>query len=247
MKKTCLFLFVFISRAVFGDECEQKSELEDYELTGWNYWWCKECKGRIDAGPAYANIDMLESGHTRRTLNLPAVKIDASLMVYKGFSLKPSFLIAWGKAHLNGSGIGIGHCFPLEDYIGQKITITPSIGVNETRFKSRINFPDFGLFHLRERFVSRGWYLAVDASWTFCEKWRIYTFFQYAWSRVHTKIRPIIKSKDNCKGPNYAISLERDINQNFSVCLSAGYNISLSKEKHGLRGKGIKLGLVYWY
>jgi hypothetical protein len=252
MKKTCFFLFVMIFGVAHADEWEQECELQECELQecelcGWDYWWNKECKGRIDAGPAYASIDMLESGHTKRTLNLPAVKIDASLMIYKGLCLKPSFLIAWGKASLNGSGVGVGFCIPLEDYIGQKITITPSIGVNETRFKSRINFPDFDLFHLRERFVSRGYYFAVDGSWTFSEKWRVYAFFQYSWSRVHTQVRPLFRTKNSCKGPNYALSLERDLSEHFSVCLAAGYNISLSKEKHGLRGKGVKLGLVYWY
>lgn len=233
--KNFLFLFLLISSTAVADE--------ECELTGWDYWWNRECKGRIDVGPAFASIDMLESGHTKRTLDLPAVKIDANLMLYKGISLKPSFLIAWGKANLNGSGIGLGFCIPVTD----KISISPSFGVNESRFKSRINFPDFMLFHLRERFVSRGIYLAVDGAWTFCEKWRVYAFVQYTWSRVHTRVRPLYNVKSNCKGPNYALSLERDLNQNFSVSLSAAYNISLSKEKHGLRGKGVKLGLVYWY
>lgn len=239
MNKIFLSFLIFLSAIAFADEAEWESE----ELTGWNYWWNKECKGRIDVGPAYASIDMLESGHTTRTLNLPAVKIDASFMLYRGLSLKPSFLIAWGKANLNSSGIGVGFCIPLRD----KISISPSFGVNETRFKSRIDFPDFNLFKLRERFVSRGYYLALDGSWTFCEVWRVYALFQYGWSRVHTKVRPLYRVKNNCQGPNYALTLERDFSQNFSINLAAGYNTSLSKEKHGLRGKGVKLGFVYWY
>src|SRR5690242_4356791 len=106
MKKNFLFLLIFIASAAYAEECE---------LTGWDYWWNRECKGRIDVGPAFASIDMLESGHTKRTLDLPAVKIDATLMLYKGISLKPSFLIAWGKANLNSSGIGLGFCIPLTE------------------------------------------------------------------------------------------------------------------------------------
>lgn len=199
-------------------------------------------KGRIDIGPAYVNVDMLESGKTVRTLDLFALKGDATLMIYEGLCLKPSFLFADGKANLNSASIGIGYCIPLTECL----TITPSVGVTETRFKSRIDLPHFGMFHLREKFTSRGQYVCLDASWTFLEGWRLYAVTQYSWSHVHTKVGPF-SHKNKTEGPSYALALEHDINESFSISLSAGYNASLSKEKHGLRGKGIKLGLVYWY
>lgn len=200
-------------------------------------------KGRIDLGPAYARVDMLESGKTKRTLNLYAFKGDATLLLYEGLCLKPSILIADGKANLNAYSVGIGYCIP----VTPTIVITPSIGYSETYFKSRINFKDFNLFHLRERFNSWGGYICLDASWTFYEKWRVYGLAQYTWSYVKTIIRPLFKTRDHTQGPNYSLVLERDINEQFSVSLGVGYNISLSKEKHGLRGSGAKLGLVYWY
>lgn len=199
-------------------------------------------KGRIDIGPAFVNVDMLESGKTVRSLDLFALRGDATVMIYEGLCLKPSFLIADGKANLNSASLGVGYCIP----ICESVTITPSYGLTETRFKSRIDLPNFGMFHLREKFTSRGQYVGLDVSWTFLEGWRIYGAVQYAWSHVHTKIGPF-SNKSKTEGPSYALSLERDLNEEFSISLSAGYNASLSKEKHGLRGKGIKLGLVYWY
>lgn len=190
-----------------------------------------EYKGRLDVGPAYASIDMLTSGKTERTYNLPAVKADATITIYEAFCIKPSYLYANGDANLNSGSIGLGFCIP----IICDLYMTPSYGWTETRFKSKI-----------EKFVSRGQYIALDASWTFLEKWRLYGMAQWCWSKVRTKLGPFT-FKNHCKGPNYAVCLERDLNEHFSVSLAAGYNTSLSKEKHGLRGKGVKLGLAYWW
>ena len=193
------------------------------------------CDARVDIGPAFASIDMLESGKTVRTYNLGAIKGDAAV-VYQGFAIKPSFLYADGKANLTSGSVGLGFCIPvIED-----VYVTPSYGFTETRFKSKI-----------EKFTSHGQYVALDVSWSFIKGWRVYGMAQWCWSRVHTTLYfPFgtnILLKSHCKGPNYAIALEHDISDQFSVSLAAGYNTSLSKEKHGLRGKGVKLGLVYWW
>lgn len=202
-----------------------------------------ECKWRVDVGPAYANIDMLESGHTTRKLDLYAFKGDLSYRFYEGFCIKPSLLIANGKANLNSGSLGFGFCIPLS----ARLTLTPCVGFSITHFKSRINLPDFGLFDLREKFLSKGVYGSLDLTWTFADNWRLYAIYQYTWSYAKTTIRPLAKSKDHTEGPAYSLAIERDLNQNFSINLGATYNLSLSKEKHGLRGKGVKLGLVYWY
>lgn len=204
-----------------------------------------DCNGRIDIGPAYLNIDMLESGKTVRTLNLAAVKGEGTIMLFRGGCLcvKPSLLLATGKADLNSGSLGLGLYMPLPF----KITLTPSIGYTETHFRSKLDLPQYNLFKQKERFTSRGLYVGLDASWTVIESWRIYAQAQWCQSRVHWKIGNFPRTKSNCAGPNYAIALEHDLNEEFSISLAAGYNSSLSKEKHGLRGKGIKLGLAYWW
>ena len=193
------------------------------------------CDARFDVGPAFASIDMLESGKTIRTYNLGGVKGDAAV-VYQGFAVKPSFLYADGDANLTSGSIGLGFCIPvLED-----VYVTPTYGFTETRFKSKI-----------EKFTSHGQYVAMDISWTFIKGWRVYGMAQWCWSRVNTTLYtpfgPFKLPKSHCKGPNYGIALEHDITDQFSVSIAGGYNSSLSKEKHGLRGKGAKLGLVYWW
>lgn len=207
--------------------------------------FCEEnfCKARIDAGPAYVHVDMLESGKTRRSLDLYAARVDATVLLFQAVAIKPSLMLADGKANLNTGAIGVGFCYP----ITENLVISPSVGYTETHFKSRINFPNYFLFHLREKFRSQGYYGALELAWTFMPTWRLYFSYQYAWSYVKTTIRPLATTKNHTQGPYYAATLEKDITKNWSISLSGGYNISLSKEKHGLRGAGAKLGVVYWF
>jgi hypothetical protein len=227
------FLMLFALAKVSGAEC---------------------CYGRLDVGPAYVRMDILESGKTQRTLDLYAVRADATLLIYKGLCLKPWFLGADGKANLNSAGIGIGYCIPLH-MLGLScypsdlcIIVTPSIGYTQTRFNSRVPIEFFGQeLQFREKFISHGVYGCLEICWTFWEKWRLSGQFTYTWSHVKTTIRPLFTSHDHTSGPNYAISLERDILDCLSINIGAAYNISLSKERHGLRGTGVKLGLAYWF
>jgi hypothetical protein len=225
---TLCFSIFLLPIPLSGDDCQDAT-------------W--RCPGRVDLGPAYASIDMLESGHTVRTLNLYGGKIDATLPLYKSLCIKPSYLFANGKANLNSWSLGVAVCIPFLS----KFYFTPSLGYTETHFKSRLNLRGYGLFHLREKFKSEGLYLGADLCWCITDTWRTYFQYNFAWSYVKTTIRPVSKTRDHTQGPSYALALEKDLASWCSICIAGGYNISLSKEKHGLRGKGAKLGLVFWY
>ena len=209
-----------------------------------------ECWAKVEAGPTYLHIDVLESGHTIKEINMGAVKADASLRVWKGITLKPSFLYGrQGHSEIASGGCGIGQYIPL----GEKCSITPSIGCNFTQFKTNIHLPIPEMpvkLKLEERFRSISPYVSVDASYCFCKGWRILGVYQYVWSQSWTKIKgfgPTITDKSRPKGSNYALVLERDLNDHWSVSLGAAYNLSLTKEKHGLRAAGVRLGFAYWF
>lgn len=208
-----------------------------------------ECCAKIEAGPAYLHIDVLESGHTIKELNMAAIKADASWIVWKGICLKPSFLYGrQGHSEVASGGCGLGQYIP----IGDKCAITPSIGCNFTQFKTNIHLPITEAYKLklRERFRSVSPYVALDASYCFCKGWRILGIYQYVWSRTWTKIQGLgvdMTDKSRPKGSNYALVLERDINDNWSVNVGAAYNLSLTKEKHGLRACGVRLAIAYWF
>ncbi|MBA2368523.1 MAG: outer membrane beta-barrel protein [Candidatus Protochlamydia sp.] len=204
-----------------------------------------EIKGKVDIGPAYLSVDILESGKTEQTLSMGAVKGDATVMVWKGFCIKSGFLLGQGnyKSQIAAFTVGAGQFIPVTD----TFSLLPSIGVTFTYLHTHIDFVELGIYQLKERFRSSSPFVALEFSYQFCEKWTLIGMYQYAWSQTHTKIKPFVSDDSHSQGPNYSLGLDYSLNKNWSITLGAGYNITLSKEKHGLRGKGAKLGVAYYF
>ncbi len=202
-----------------------------------------EIKGRLDAGPTYAHIDVLESGKTIHRMDMPAVKGEAAINFYKGFCLKPNFIYGSNNGSLFNAGIGLGYYIPLTEYV----CITPTVGWAYADIRTHIDLPMFGLFHVKERFRSYAPYLSLELTIKFTKCWRMTALYQYSWCRTHTTINHLVSNKSHSDGPNYGLMIERDINEDWSIYVGGAYNISLSKEKHGLRAYGAKIGIVRWF
>lgn len=204
-----------------------------------------QCRGKIDAGPAYLHIDILESGHTVKKLDMIGFKADGAVLITNGLYLKPNVLFGGGQGQgtLFSGSLGLVQCVPFKE----RWLFSPGAGFTFTNLTTTTNIPALDLHHLRERFRSIAPYLSLEATFKICQGLRISAAIQYSWSRTHTKIAHLFKSKSHSKGPNYGLLLERDFNDEWSINLGFGYNISLSKEKHGLRGYGAKIGIVRWF
>jgi len=205
-----------------------------------------KCTGSVNVGAAYVHVDVLESGHTIKRLDMGGVKADASFLITKdmGFCIKPSALYVSGHGELTSFALGIGHVTP----ITEKLCITPSVGGTWTNLRTSVKLPiapDVFL-HAKERFRSLAPYVALDIHYTIMEGFRIYGCYQYSWSSTRTKINHIGNFKGNSKGPSYSLMLEKDLNQYWSVNAGAAYNVSLNHEKHGIRGYGFRLGVARW-
>lgn len=202
--------------------------------------------GKIDAGPTFLHIDVLESGHTIKKINMAGVKADGTWMIWNGVCLKPTILYGQqGNSQIMSGGCGLGHYTP----IGSKCSITPSVGCNFTQFKTTIHYPFVPGFivALKEKFYSISPYVALDATYCFIKGWRLVASYQYSWSRSYTKIKGYDNTKSSPEGSNYGLMVERDLNDSWSINLGAAYNSSLTKEKHGIRGYGVRLGFAYWF
>lgn len=204
-----------------------------------------ECLCKIDIGPAYAHIDVLESKNTVKELNMPAVRGDASLVVWNGWLFKPT--ITYGKesdGELVSYGAGVGRCIPIMD----RIIITPTVGITYTDLSATIELDlgPMGEIKFRERFCSLAPYTGIEVILKVTPGFRICANAQYAWSHSKTKIKDLLSSHSDAEGPNYGFLLEYDLNCDWSVNLGGMYNESLSKEKNGIRGHGIKLGIARW-
>lgn len=227
-----------------------------------------EIWGKVDVAPAYVHIDVLEHQRTVHRMDMIAFKGDATIVVWKGLCIKPTLLAGTGGGDIVSTGAGIGHCTPICDWL----VLTPSVGCLYTNLTTHIDLdipfpvtpisPD-GKFHLhrvKENFWSISPYIGLDATFRITCDWRIYAQVQYAWSRTHTTLTKHhalptkangakFQHKDTSKanGPSYGLMVEYDVTDCISVNLGGAYNLSLTKEKHGLRGAGCKLGLAYWF
>lgn len=227
-----------------------------------------EMVGRIDLGPAYARIDILESGKTVKRLEMAAIRTDATIVVSQtyGLCLKPTFLYGRGAhSELITGSIGIGFCIPYKNF-----TFTPYAGCQWTQLSTNVHvnvpvFPTMGSevqseldsasppslsfvsVKTQERFRSASPFIAFEATYDFWDCWRVCGLVQYAWSHTNIRFKHLLDDKSRSRGPNYSAMLERDINDNWSINIGAAYNITLSHEKHGLRGMGVKLGTAYWF
>lgn len=204
-----------------------------------------EIRGRVDAGPAYLIIDILKSGKTEDTLYMRGFKADATILLYEGICVKPSCLFGWKRhGELSTGSIAVGYYLPLF----KCFSLLPNVGIAFSYLRTNVSFEEFQLFHLKERFRSSSPFIGFDFSITLAEKWSIYGTYQYAWSRTHTKISKIgVSDTSHSDGPNYNLGIEYSLNPNWAINFGVGYNLTLSHEKHGLRGKGAKLGVAYYF
>lgn len=216
-------------------------------LCGYQAVEAKCCSGKVDIGPAFIELDILQSGKTIETRRVWVARGDSTILVWGGYFLKPGFM--WGDNHSTkfASGtIGAGHCFPLLD---NQLVLMPSVGVAFTYIKVKVDV-DIGpivLEDLTEKFQSSSPYIAMEFTYKLADKWTLMGMYQYAWSKTRTTIGDFDPDKSHSCGPNYSLGIDYSINDCWSVTFGVGYNITLSKEKHGLRGKGAKLGVAYYF
>lgn len=208
-----------------------------------SYSLTAEVHGKVDVGPTFLSVDLLKSGKTEETLRMYGVKADATVLVYQGLAIKPSILLGWGHGSLTSASIAAGYYLP----ISQQFKILPNVGMNWSYLSTHIDIKEASLFHLRERFRSASPFIGIDLSYSITPKWTIIGAYQYAWCKTDTKIGKFPNDRSHSCGPNYSLGIDYSYNDQFSINLGFGYNISLSKEKHGIRGKGLKLGGAYYF
>lgn len=213
------------------------------------------CGGKIDIGPIFAHVDVLDSGRTIKKLDMGGAKVNTTIMLKegRGFCLKPDVLYASGHGELISGSIGFGHVTPLT----KKLCITPSFGCTLTNLRTSVSVPVMpGLpnVHFKQRFRSVGPYICIEATYKIVEGLRIGGNVMYSWSHTHTRTRGrpggtrvVRKDKGNSAGPTYAAMLEKDLSDKLSVNIGAMYNTSLDHQKHGIRGYGFKMGMAYWF
>lgn len=200
-------------------------------------------RGKADLGPTYVHIDILENGKTVDRKDMGGVKGDLTLLIHQGLYVKPSFILAWNKGKLASGSLAMGYYIPVKSYL----KFMPHAGVTFGYLSTKVDIALLNLQDKKERFRSISPFLGMEICFTYAEKWTFTGIYQFAWSRTHTKIKSVLSDKGRSCGSNYSFGIEYSITDQWAVNAGIGFNESLSKEKHGIRAKGAKIGLGYYF
>lgn len=205
-----------------------------------------DTNGKFEVGVSYVHIDLIESDMTMKEIDMPAIRIEGAWTFGKGIYIKPFGM--YGKkdeSELTTVGASLGVCMP----VGKCFLVSPTIGINYTHLITTIDlaFGDSFFYTADETF--KGWApnIGLEITYRILSNLRLSLSAQYAWSRSETDIKEIFDVTSDSQGPAYATMIEYDFSACWSVNLAAAYNESYSKEKNGIRGRGLKLGLVRWF
>lgn len=208
---------------------------------------CEAIWGKADFAPAYVRLDILEFGKTVERANLAALRADASIFPIddQGWVIKPTLLYGsnFREAQFFTATLGTGYYFPLIT----NLYIDPMIGVTYTYFQTKIDLPFISMFGLSEHFHSVSPYVGLELLYDISERCRVFASALYAWSYTKATVQFLGSAVSHPRGPSYAAMIEYDFAENWSSNLGIGYNLSLTKEKHGMRATGVKIGTSYWF
>lgn len=209
-------------------------------------WTEAACFRKLDVAPVYIHLDVLQSGKTIRSRDIFGGRADLNYVFDKGIGIKGNFMGGAGdRTHFWNAMAGLGFCYP----ITSSWSVFPYGGAVFGRFESKykLEVAEGVKVPVKEKLQTISPVAGLDLSYKICEGWRTTFTFQYSWSTVYAKIKPFVDSKSRAQGPSYSLQLEKDITDCWSINAGVGYNLSISKEKHGLRATGVKLGVGYWF
>ncbi len=212
-----------------------------------------QIRGRADVSFLGMSISHLIDNKTANKSNVYGSRVDATIVPFEGYGIafKPMALYATGDGDLLQGGIQIAHYTPINDCI----TLVPGIGYtySDLRSKIKIQLPNVGPFTFNQKVDSNIIFCACDVYYKIDEQWMLTGVFQYGWARSHSKIHSMdvfgtnIVEEGSSDGPSFAGIVDYYITKSWSISTAVGYSKTLSKERHGLKALGYKVGLGYLF
>lgn len=202
-----------------------------------------DAAGKIDAGPVYINVDVIDNGSVVDSLDLWGVRADNTGQIIHGLVYKFGISFAGGDGDYLFLSGGLGYYIP----ICKGWVLIPHAGISYSHLKYPIDIPAFALYHVSQKFTSHTPYIGFDLSYEITPCWIVTGSFLYGFSQTKTKTGDLFTFKGESKGPSYALMVEYCMTQCASVHIAGAYNLTRSKEKHGIKGAGVRIGMGYRY
>lgn len=216
--------------------------------------------GRVDAGPVYVHLDVLEHGKTIDKLDMEGFRADGNFQIYSGLVFKPAFAIAGGRGEYYSGTLALGFYLPMKDLTPflDGLSFMPQAGWTGSRLKTHINLPipQFGIVipGVLEIFRSSTEFVGLEATYQLLSNVSISGSVIYGWSNTTTTLQKEfpdtsqnlrVKAPSSSKGWSYSAMVDYQFTTHWSVNVAGVYNLMLSKENHGIRASGVRLGLGY--
>lgn len=206
--------------------------------------------GKIDFGPCWVDMQVLEHGKTKEHIEMTGGRLDATIQLFPGDNplqsliAKPSLTWAEGDGNFLSTGISLGIYTPITN----KFTVTPVAGVTYNKLSTKVDYYGFKLKQITSATTP---FIGVDLCYCLNYQWVLSGSFQYGWAAGRTYIDGLfgknLFSKGESCGPTCSVMLDYYVTPEWSINAAWAYNYSLTKEKYGYKVKGLRLGLGYTY
>jgi len=169
--------------------------------------------GKVDVGPAYVHIDLLQNGVTNEKMDIPAVRADLSYAIWRGLVIKPNFTYGYNNEELIMAGCGLGQIIPIYDCF----KLTPVTGFNYSYLDTKTNIP---FNNTKRSFQSYGVYIGLEGTYSLTKSLRLYGTYQYVWTRNITSYKfpapfgsASVRLKEHSSGSAFSAMIEQEFEQ----------------------------------
>ncbi len=215
--------------------------------------------GRIDAGPIYVHLDVLESNKSIEKVDLEGFRADGYFQVYSGLIFKPAFTVATGHGKYQAGTLALGFYLPMGQLVPalEGLSVMPQAGWTASRLSTELNLAPprtpGSLSDVKEIFRSSSEFIGLEATYQLLQNVSVSGSVLYGWSNTRTtwtkepfgELIPREAQKSSSKGFSYSAMVDYQLTDLWSINLAGVYNLMLSKEKHGIRACGFRLGCGY--
>lgn len=204
--------------------------------------------GKVDGGPAMMRLTNIYLGTKTNKYWLYGVSLAGTIIVKDGWTLKPRLIYGGGDGDLWNVGLGVGYFLPVH----KRINITPVVGASYGHLKIDVDLPLMPA-GIEQTMDSVSPFVGVDVGVTILECLTAGFGIQYAWSRSQTTSShdllggKFFDARSESRGFNFFGQLDYWFNSCWSANLAFASNDSHSKEKHGIKVMGWRLGVGYFF
>jgi hypothetical protein len=209
--------------------------------------------GKIDVGPAYGHVTVHQNKKRLNNVDLYGARASATVIIGPGFMLKASTRFAKNLGQTFSAGGGIGWYIPVGEFHG-KWAIAPHVDYQAGHLRVSTDLPSPPLpaaGRYTQGFHSRSESVAVDVTYSPCDKVSITQSAAYIWTQTRTtfEMGAVVFQVPRSESKGYNLSSQCDywFDDNWSVHVAGSFDNSKNQERDGFYGYAFTTGIGYGF